>query len=547
MDATPTEFDETTDVVVVGTGAAGLTAAIRAADAGARVLIVEKTDVVGGSTSVSAGVIWVPMNEHMLEAGIEDTREEALAYIRRLSGRVADPELLELCVDRGAEMLAYLEAKTPLRIASMNLFPDYYNAYDVPGKKPGGRSCEPYPFPVGEQLPEWADRIQTKVAVRGQTARNMLAEDLGQIPRGPDELARREREDVRTKGSAIVAGLLRGVLDRGIEVRMETRAERLLGADGTVSGIRTVAADGTTRDIEATRGVVLGSGGFEWNRDLVSAFIGYELYPISPQHATGDGQLMGMEAGALLGNMHSYWGSGAMVDPSDLSAGVPLPTFDEGRAAGGTLVVNSYGERFVNEASPYHDFAKAFGEFDSTTISFRNETAWMVFDHKLRSRKAILSLRPDEPVPDWADSADTIAKLADKLGIDPGRLEATVTEFNRHAATGADPHFDRPRGMSGSKIRALGDGPYYAVRIYPGTLGTNGGLRTDAHGQVRRARGGVIGGLYAAGNVAASPLGWGYPGGGATLWVAMTMAYLAGDHAGRAHAPTGSALATPAS
>lgn len=535
MDAVPSHWDETTDVVVVGTGGAGLTAAIRAADAGARVLVLEKMAVVGGSTSVSAGVIWVPMNDHMAEAGIEDSREEALAYVRRLSGRVADPELLELCVDRGAEMLAYLEAHTPLRIAAMTQFADYYAAYDVPGKKQGGRSCEPYPFPVGEQLSEWADRIQTKVAVRGQTARNMLAEDLGQIPRTPDELARREREDVRTKGSAIVAALLRGVLDRGIEVRMQTRAERLLGADGTVRGIRTVSADGVTRDIEATRGVVLASGGFEWNRDLVSAFIGYELYPISPQHATGDGQIMGMEAGALLGNMHSYWGSGAMLDPSDLRAGTPLPTFDEARSAGGTLIVNANGERFVNEAAPYHDFAKAFGEFDPTTIAFRNETAWMVFDHGLRSRKQILSLRPGEPVPDWVATADTIGELAQQLGIDEQRLTDTVSQFNTHAALGTDPQFDRPRGMKGSKIRPVDQGPFYAVRIYPGTLGTNGGLRTDARAQVRSARGGVIGGLYAAGNAAASPLGWGYPGGGATLWAGMTMAYLAGDNV--AHSP----------
>jgi len=537
MHAAPDLWDESTDVVVVGTGAAGLTAAIRAADSGARVLVVEKTAMVGGTTSVSAGVVWVPLNDHLADVGVSDTREEALAYIRRLSGRVADPQLLELCVDTGAEMLAYLETNTPLRMAAMSALADYYAAYDVPGKKPGGRSCEPLPFPVGERLPDWADRIQTKVAVRGQIARNMLAEDMGQLPRSAAELERREREDVRTKGSAIVAALLRGVLDRGIEVRTETRAEALLGQDRRVRGIRLATAQGAPHDVQTTAGVVLASGGFEWNRDLVSAFIGYELSPISPRHATGDGQLMGMEAGALLGNMHSYWGSGAMLDPSDRADGGPLPTFDEARAAGGTLIVNTSGERFVNEAAPYHDFAKAFGEFDTTAIAFRNEVAWMVFDETLRSRKAILSLRPGEPVPEWVATGATIEELAGLLGIDPARLGATVAEFNAHAATGSDPRFGRPRGMAGSKIRPLDDGPYYAVRIYPGTLGTNGGLRTDGNGQVRSARGGVIDGLYAAGNVAASPLGWGYPGGGTTLWIAMTMAYLAGEHVARGRAP----------
>ncbi|MCW2620971.1 MAG: putative Succinate dehydrogenase [Frankiales bacterium] len=533
MDAGPGHWDETIDVVVVGTGAAGLTAAVRASDAGARVLVVEKSTLVGGSTSVSAGIVWVPLNAHQAEWGISDTREEALAYVRRLSGRVADPDLLELCVDRGGEMLAYVEAHTPLTMTTMAHYPDYYAAYDVPGKKDGGRSCEPFPFPVGAQLPDWADRIQTKVAVRGQVARNMLAEDLGQLTRTPEELERRTREDIRTKGSALVAGLLRGVLDRGIEVRMQTRAEQLLGEDGVVRGLRVTGSDGTSSSIRATQGVVLASGGFEWNHDLVSAFIGYELYPISPRTATGDGHIMGMEAGALLGNMHSYWGSGAMVDPTDLTSGVALPTFDDARAAGGTVVVNAHGDRFVNEAQPYHDFAHAFGEFDATTVSFPNEIAWMIFDDGLRSRKQILSFRPGDPVPDWVATGTTIAALGEALGIDPVHLEATVADFNTHAADGRDPAFGRPRGMTGARIRPVDRGPFYAVRIYPGTLGTNGGLRTDAHGQVRRARGGVIDGLYAAGNAAASPLGWGYPGGGTTLWIAMTMAYVAGEHVAR--------------
>jgi 3-oxosteroid 1-dehydrogenase len=531
IESVPTVWDETADVIVVGTGASGLTAAIRAAHGGASVVIVEKASMIGGTSAVSGGVVWVPLNHHLPEVGIEDSREDALAYVRRLSAqRAADPELIELCVDRGAEMLAYLEARTPLRMVAMQQFADYYDAYDFPGKRPGGRSCEPLPFAVGRELPEWSARIQSKVAIRGQAARAMVAEDYGQLAREPGELERRNREDERTKGSGLVAALFKGVLDRGIGVHMETTAEALIGDCGEVVGLRTIDAGGAVRNIRGAFGVVLASGGFEWNKELVDAFIGYELFPVSPTHNTGDGHVMGMEAGALLGNMHSYWGTGAMVDPTVLEAGRAMPTFDEARAGKGTLIVNRRGERFVNEAVPYHDFAKAFGAFDPSTADFPNETAWMVFDCRLREQKQLLSMKPGEPTPAWCRSGETLGDLADAIEVPGANLEATVARFNEYAAAGHDDDFDRPRGMKGSRIGPVDQPPFYAVRIYPGTLGTNGGLRTDRHAQVRRARGGLIPGLYAAGNVAASPLGWGYPGGGATLWVGMTMAYLAGEH-----------------
>jgi 3-oxosteroid 1-dehydrogenase len=554
-------WDEVVDVVVVGTGATGLTAAVRAADAGASVLIVEKSTMIGGTSAVSGGVVWVPMNHHLGEVGIEDNREDALAYVTRLSShRAADPALIELCVDRGPEMLAYLESNTPLKMVAMQQFADYYDAYDFPGKRPGGRSCEPLPFPVGREMPEWSARIQSKVAIRGQAARAMVAEDYGQLTRAPGELERRDREDERTKGSGLVASIFKGVLNRGIEVRMETKADQLVGnttatgranagansgvnglatglANGRVEGIRLSNADGSTTTVKTNQGVVLASGGFEWNRELVEAFIGYELFPVSPQHNTGDGLLMGMEAGALLGNMHSFWGTGAMVDPSDLSGGMPLPTFDEARAGKGTFIVNRNGKRFVNEAAPYHDFAKAFGAFDPSTADFPNEKAWMIFDSRLRETKQLLSMKPTDPTPDWVMRGDTIEDLACVLSISPVALSDTLHRFNAYAEAGHDPEFDRPRGMKGSKIGPVVQPPYYAVRIYPGTLGTNGGLRTNEYGQVRQTRGGTIEGLYAVGNVAASPLGWGYPGGGATLWIGMTMAYLAGDHVARSTPP----------
>lgn len=218
-----------------------------------------------------------------------------------------------------------------------------------------------------------------------------------------------------------------------------------------------------------------------------------------------------------------------MIDPSDLRDGEPFATFDAGRAAGGSLIVNGHGRRFVNEAAPYSDFAKAFATFDVSTSTFPNETAWMIVDHALRSKVQILSMRPDGPTPPWVPTADTIEVLAARIGVDPTVLRSTLDTFNADARDGRDPEFGRPRGMLGASIRPL-SGPFYAVRILPGTLGTNGGPRLDQHSRVRHVRGGIVPGLYAAGNAAASPLGWAYPGAGATLFVGMTQGFLAGEH-----------------
>src|SRR5688572_16061289 len=180
-----------TDVVVVGTGGAGMTAALAAKSQGAEVVVLEKAPKVGGTTAVSGGVVWVPMNDHMAEVGIEDSRDEALSYVRRLAlGRAIDPELVDLIVDRGHEMLRELERRTPLRMIAMARFPDYYFSYEIEGKKSGGRSCEAMPYPVGEELGEWADRLATRTTIHGQTARGMVVEDLGQLPRDEGELER---------------------------------------------------------------------------------------------------------------------------------------------------------------------------------------------------------------------------------------------------------------------------------------------------------------------------------------------------------------------
>ena len=221
---TPEKWDRVVDAIVVGSGGAALTAATMAHDGGAEVLVLEKADMIGGTTAVSGGVAWLPGNHHMAEVGIPDSREEALAYLRRLTcGHEHDPAVLEAFVDTAPEVLTYLEAHTPLRMQPVANFPDYFFPYDVPGKKWGGRSCEPLPYAVGTEIPAWRDRLVTRGTLMSLGSNTMLAEDFApQTDELKAELARREALDIRTKGAALIAMMFKGLLDRGVEVLLET-------------------------------------------------------------------------------------------------------------------------------------------------------------------------------------------------------------------------------------------------------------------------------------------------------------------------------------
>jgi succinate dehydrogenase/fumarate reductase flavoprotein subunit len=528
------DWDRLVDVVVVGTGGAALTAATLAHDGGAEVLVVDKADMIGGTTAVSGGVMWLPGNHHMTEAGITDDRADAVAYASRLAmGHEHDPHLIEVFVDTAPEVLAYLEAHTPLRMATVPNFPDYYFPYDIPGKRHGGRSVEPRPYAVGTELPEWRDRLVTRGTLMSLGAVTTLGEDFTL----PDdelraELARREAADVRTKGAALIAMLFKGLLERGVETLLETPARELVVHDGAVVGIR-IEHEGRSVLVGTRRGVVLACGGFEWNREMVRAYIGYEVEPLSPPNNVGDGLVMAMEAGAELANMTSYWGQPAMFDPEVTRDGELVPQFEWGRGEPGSMIVNGHGQRFANEAMPYNDFPKAFGRYDPTTLEYPNEApAWMIFDRGVKDSVRILSMLPGEPAPSWVPQADTIAQLAPQLGIDPDALVASVERFNTFAAEGRDPDFGRTeRGLMGpGRVRPIDQGPFYAVVVHAGALGTNGGPRLTADGEVRAIRGGVVPGLYAAGNTAASAFGGAYPSGGATIGNGVVFAFRVGRH-----------------
>jgi succinate dehydrogenase/fumarate reductase flavoprotein subunit len=349
---------------------------------------------------------------------------------------------------------------------------------------------------------------------------------MGGVSANLEELARRDREGVRVKGAALIACLLKALLDRGVDVRVSSPAQELVADENrAVIGLRATIG-GSDVMIGARKAVILACGGFEWNRDMVLGFLGYEVKPLSPGGNTGDGHLMAMEAGAKLGNMPSYWGQGAMYDPMITGPdGEPAAQMMMGLGAG-SIIVNQLGQRFMHGGFTYNDFPKAFGLFDQQYPGLPNKPpGWVIFGASVKERSPILTMMPGEPAPDWLPQAKTIRELAERIGLDPDALEATVARFNEHAARGEDPDWNTPDAAP------IEGPPYYAIQQWPATLGTNGGCRLNANGQVLGHRQAIIPGLYAAGNTSAAVLGGAYVGGGTPIASGATFGYIAGRHA----------------
>jgi succinate dehydrogenase/fumarate reductase flavoprotein subunit len=338
-------------------------------------------------------------------------------------------------------------------------------------------------------------------------------------------------------------------MDRRVEVRTTWAVESLVVDDGVVVGVALTTPDGP-RTVAAVQGVVLATGGFEWNEAMVQAFIGMALHPLSPPTNQGDGHRMAMAAGAGLANMGSHWGQPAVAEPGFVHDGQPLVQMASFRSAPGVVVVNRHGQRFVNEGATYQDFPKVLHTYDPAAVDYPNQPpTWAVFDQAVKDRTVILpSVLPGSPAPDWIHSSDSLAGLARAIGVDAEALAATVARWNAQVEVGSDP--DHHRGttrfeshMSGrlpvesDLLAPVSSPPFYAVELKNGTLGTNGGLRIDADGRVLDWAGSPIPGLYAAGNVTASVFGPAYPGGGATIGPAMTFGYLAGRHASSRERP----------
>lgn len=537
------------DVVVLGSGAAGLVASVHAAAQGARVALVEKAEKLGGTTAWSGGTIWIPLNRKSLDAGVVDSREQVLGYLDSLSHGLLIDETVESYIDHGHVMLDWLEESTCFRYEPVTGFPDYHPEH--PGGLPeGGRSVECPLFPFDE-LGEWADQVTRGYQLDGtfRMTESSMARNRPDGGVSEEEFARRRIRDERGAGQAVVGHLLRAALDAGVTIMTSTRAVRLMQDDeGAVMGVVVQAADGSRSEITASGGVVLATGGFEHDAELTRAFLRGPLErTVAVPTNTGDGLRMAMRIGAGLGNMREAWWV-PTIDVDVDGWGTVVWQVNGERSRPHTIMVNGDGRRFTDEAANYNAFGNAFHVVDVARFAYVNHPAWQIVDaHFLRTYGLAKHRDPEDP-PAWLVSAPTLRELAERIDVPADALEETVRRWNENVAEGHDPDFSRGVSVNDrfwgdaafgmtpqTTLGPLDTAPYFAVRVRSGCLGTKGGPQTDGRARVLDVDGDVISGLYAAGNVMASPMGMTYGGHGGTLGPAMTFGWLAGgDAAARA-------------
>jgi 3-oxosteroid 1-dehydrogenase len=526
-----TEWDHEIDVVVLGSGGAGLTTALTAAANGASVEVYEKAATVGGTTAVSGGIVWIPA--HRRSPDEELTVADAMNYLRAQSLGFMDDDLVETFVNTGSDMLDFVEAHSDLRFEIAAGFPDYKP--ELPGGRPtGGRSLNAKPFDL-TRLGEWRDRLTSFPADFSNVG--IDAETRARIHASLDD----ESGDYCVAGTALIAGLLKGLLDVGVTPRTKARAEELIADDRGITGVR-IMHDGKHVEVRARRGVVLATGGFEWDSKLVEAYLrGPMRGAVSPPNNTGDGLRMAMAHGADLANMGEAWWVPIVQLPGDTFAGHPRSrSVRLERTRPGSIIVNRAGKRFVNEAGEYNSMAGPF-QFLDPKHGYANDPAWIVFDAHHLKRYGFLGVAPGDEAPDWFSPSADLAELGLKTGIDPDGLARTLAAWNDNVSSERDPDFgrgssaydgywgdDKAETVAGKTLGPIDAPPYFAVPVAIGAMGTKGGPRTDRDGRVFHVSGTVIPGLYAAGNAMAGATGKAYGGAGGTLGPAMVFGYRAG-------------------
>ena len=552
------------DVLIIGSGAGGLSAAVCAAHHGLDVIVTEKEPVFGGTTAMSAGVIWIPCTSHARRAGVEDSRESALSYLRNEVGNRLNRELAEAFLEHGPRMLDFLEAHSHLSYALAAPWPDYHP--EVADAMPGGRSLWVDHFDgrrLGKGFANLRRPLETTMIMGGMS---IAREDVPHFLRMTRSFASavyvgrlflrhlvdrigHARGTRIANGNALVARLVLTLEERRVPMFLSSPATRLLQEEGRVSGA-VLDRGGKPVEVHATRGVVLACGGFPASEDMKERYYphlraGKNHHSLPPQGNSGDGIRLGREAGGAFSpdaGKPAAWTPVSVV-PRLKGQGEPFPHFID-RGKPGVIAVDRRGARFVNEANSYHDFVLAM--FEACRDEPRIEI-FLVADHRAIRRYGLGAVPPSPGRigphlrSGYLLRGEDIEGLAAESGIDPGGLQATVERFNRTAEHGEDPEFGKggnvynrfngdPAHRPNPCLEPLRTPPYYAVRVIPGDLGTFMGIKTDAFARVLDETRAPIPGLYAAGNDMASFMGGNYPGAGITIGPAMTFGYIAASH-----------------
>jgi succinate dehydrogenase/fumarate reductase flavoprotein subunit len=556
------------DVVVIGAGAGGMTAAAVAAAEGLSVLVIEKTEFVGGTTAWSGGMVWIPGNAKMKPAGLPDSPSDAAGYLASTVPELENADLRDTFLARGPEAIEYLEANTEVRLQPVKTYPDYYP--ERPGATVGGRVLEPVSFDgarlganfgrLRPPLPEFTlfggmmvNRLDIPHFRKfGRSFRSTLR-SMRLVSHYALQRLRAPRGTTLHLGNALAARLYASLLAQNIDIWFGVGVEHLLVEADAVRGVGIADSFGS-RPIIARKGVVLATGGFSHDASLRERYFPGAAGSVSAAApgGSGDGLRIAIAAGARVGTAvasPAYWAPASRFQRADGSAGV-FPHTVTDRAKPGVIAVNASGKRFVNEALSYHEFVLAMLRDGNDAA---NRSFYLVCDRHFLWTYGLGRIRPFTlRLKRYVSSGELIEApgieaLADLIGVERSALATTVKKYNAHAQMGLDPEFGR-----GTSIyqRHLGDAghrpnpcvapieqpPFYALRIHPADLGTAIGLRTDCHARVLRNNGTAITGLYACGNDMGSIMNGNYPGPGITLGPALTFGYIAGRHLAQADA-----------
>jgi succinate dehydrogenase/fumarate reductase flavoprotein subunit len=557
------------DVLVVGSGAGGLAAAVAAADRGMKVIVAEKDRFVGGTTALSGGFMWVPNNPISKADGIEDSVENARTYLQHEAGNHFNAECVDAFLAAGPEAIEFFHTKTAVKFEPASAFSDYHPT--APGGLPGGRSIKAQDFRA-QELGDELKRLRPPLleltfaglmigsgpelkhffnATRSVRSAAYVAKRLAQHAW---DLATSGRGMLLTNGNSLAGRLFRSALDLGVQVWTDAPAIRLETVDGTVRGAVLKTPKGEVH-VRTKKGVVLAAGGFPQDKERRREMFPHDRdnkghHSPAPLANTGDGLRLGEQAGAVVEQDYpnaAAWVPVSRVPRKDGSWGV-FPHFID-RAKPGLIAVLPNGKRFVNEANSYHDFCQALFK---NTKQGEPPRAFLVVDKPFLRRFGLGFVKPF-PVPigpqirsGYLKRGRTLEQLAASAGIDAKGLEETVATWNRDVASGEDRAFGKgstaynrfngdPEFKPNPCLAPIAAGPFYAVEVVVGDLGTFAGLRSDGNARVLDEHGKPIPGLYSAGNDMASIMGGNYPGGGITLGPALTFGYIAARHLAAVH------------